>query len=372
MRIAHVVGKLKAGGVESVIFNYLRNMDRDGIDVDVLYDSDSDVAPPKVLAESGVRFIEIPPYQRLPKYLKEIKRLCRENGYDAVHSNINSLSGFPLFAAKRGGVKIRVAHNHTTSSKVEGKRDLAKRALRPLARRYATDYAACSEKAARWLFGDEAVERGEVRLFNNAIDVDRFRYSEESRAEVRAALGLSDEFVLLHVGRFVTTKNHPFIIEVFKELKAIVPDARLILVGDGEDAEAVRETIASEGLSDDVIMTGIVGDTEKYYSAADAFLLPSLYEGLPVVAVEAEAAGLPVFISDAVTRECAVTPHVTFLPLSAGARTWAEKISSCGRHDRAADGDIMKDSDFNISKSANDMRDYYFELVSGGSARRKK
>ena len=117
MRIAHVVGKLKAGGVESVIFSYLRFMDRDGLDIDVLYDSDSDVAPPEDLAATGVRFIEIPPYQKLPKYLKEIKRLCRENGYEVVHSNINSLSGFPLFAAKRGGVKIRIAHNHTTSSK---------------------------------------------------------------------------------------------------------------------------------------------------------------------------------------------------------------------------------------------------------------
>ncbi len=365
MRIAHVVGKLKAGGVESVVFNYLRNMDLEGIECDVLYDADSTVAPPADLAGRGVRFIEIPPYQKLPSYIKTVKKLCRENGYDIVHSHLNSLSGFPLYAAKRGGVKIRIAHNHTTSSRAEGKRDLAKRALRPLTRHYATDYAACSEKAARWLFGDDAFERGDVRLFNNAIDVDRFSYSEESRAKVRASLGITDEFVLLHVGRFVTTKNHPFIIEIFEELKKLIPDARLILVGDGEGAAAIKERISSEGLANDIILTGIVGDTEKYYSAADAFILPSFYEGLPVVALEAEASGLDVYISDTVTKECALTPQVSFIPLADGAAVWAEKIASAGAHERGDGAKIIKDSAFDIKKSANDMR-RYCDLLCGG------
>ena len=152
MKVAHIVGKLKAGGVESVVFSYLRFMDRTGMDVDVLYDSDSDLEPPRDLEEAGINFVMIPPYQDLERYRAEIKRLCIEKGYDIVHSHINSLSGFPLRAAKSGGVAHRISHCHTTSSRADGLRDLLKRALRPHARRYATDYAACSEAAARWMF----------------------------------------------------------------------------------------------------------------------------------------------------------------------------------------------------------------------------
>ena len=371
MKVAHIVGKLKAGGVESVVFNYLRNMDLDGIETDVLYDSDSTVPPPEDLEERGVRFIEIPPYQKLPSYIKTIKKLCRENGYDIVHSHLNSLSGFPLFAAKRGGVKIRIAHNHTTSSRAEGKRDLAKRALRPLARRYAANYAACSEKAGRWLFGDAAFDSGNVRIFNNAIDIDKFAYDPSSRAGIREEYGVGDGFVLLHVGRFVTTKNHLFIIDIFMELKKYRPDAKLMLVGDGELLDGVRQKAASESLDKDVIFCGVVFDAEKYYSAADAFVLPSLYEGLPVVALEAEAAGLDVYISDTVTRECAVSPHVSFLPLSAGAEEWAKQIVSAPPHDRRADAEVMRASAFDITGSANDMRRYYFGLMDGLSGRAK-
>ena len=364
MKVAHVVGKMKAGGVESVVFAYLANMDRTGMDIDVLYDADSTVAPPRELAEAGIRFIEIPPYQKLPVYIKAIKELCRKNGYDIVHSHLNSLSGFPLYAAKRGGVKVRIAHNHTTSSKAERKRDLAKRALRPLARRYATNYAACSENAGRWLYGDGIFDSGKVKVFANAVDTDKFRFSPASRDAARRELGVGERFVLLHVGRFVTVKNHPFIIDVFRELKKLVPDAVLVLVGDGELEERIKALASSRGLSRDVIFCGAVSDAERYYSAADAFVLPSLYEGLPVVAVEAQASGLPCFISDGVTRECAVTSGVHFLPLDAGGAAWAKAVSEEAARDRLADNEAVRSSRFNIKTSASEMRAYYDGILS--------
>ena len=199
---------------------------------------------------------------------------------------------------------------------------------------------------------------------------DKFAFDPSSREEIRQKTGCGG-FVLLHVGRFVTTKNHLFIIDIFKELKKLRPDAKLLLVGDGELVDGVKEYVSAKALEDAVIFCGVVSDAERYYSAADAFLLPSLYEGLPVVALEAEASGLDVYISDAVTRECAITPHVSFLPLSAGAGEWAKTISSAPPHDRSDDAGSMRGSAFDIKKTANDLRDYYSELLNNSYGRAK-
>jgi len=215
------------------------------------------------------------------------------------------------------------------------------------------------------MWGDDALESGKVKIFNNAVDTERFKYDPASRAEIRKELGIGEELVVLHVGRFVTTKNHHYIIDIFSELKKAVPDAKLILIGDGETLDETRKTVEAQNLSDSVFFKGIVDDAEKYYSAADAFVLPSLYEGLPVVAIEAEASGLDCFISDEVTRECAVTPRVKFLPLSDGAALWAKSVAAAGEHDRLEDNEAVKRSMFNIERSANEMRKYYFDILSG-------
>ena len=363
MKIAHIVGKLKAAGVESVVFSYLRAMDREGLEIDVLYDADSTVKPPKDLEDSGIRFIMIPPYQSLIKYSKEIKRLCRENRYDIVHSHINSLSGFSLRAAKRGGVKFRNAHNHTSSSKADGKRNIVKLALRPLTRLYATDYAACSENAGRWMFGDKAFDAGKVKVFNNAINTEKYKFDVTAREDIRRRYSAENDFVILHIGRFVTQKNHHYVIEIFKEFQKQKPDSKLLLVGDGKLLDEIKELTLSYGLSDKVVFCGVVNDAERYYSAGDAFILPSFYEGLPVVAVEAEASGIPCFMSDNFTKECAVTSHVKFLSLSDGAKKWADEIAATENYDRTSDNLVMKNSKFNISTCAKDMREYYFEIV---------
>lgn len=362
MRVVYLVGKLNAGGVQSVIFNYLRNMDLDGIEPFVLYESDSVLPPPDDLVAMGIKFIEIPPYQSLFSYIGTIKKLCREYKFDIVHSNMNTLSVFSLYAAWRGKVRVRICHNHSTTSKKETKRNLFKIFLRPFNRLFATDYAACSELAARWMYGDRRFEKGKVKVFNNAVDCERFSFDETARKEVRDALGIGDALLIGHVGRFTSVKNHPFLIDIFESILKIRPDSHLVLVGDGEDSDAVRSKVETAGISDKVTFSGIVSDTERYYSAMDVFLLPSLYEGLPVVAVEAESSGLSCFISDTVTRECAATPHVTFLPITEGAEMWARAVASANPHDRAADSENMKNGKFNIVKCADEMMAYYLEI----------
>lgn len=365
MKVAHIVGKLKAAGVESVVFTYLRFMDREGMEIDVLYDADSTVEPPRDLEEAGIRFIKIPPYQKLPEYMKTLRRLFREEKYDIVHSHINSLSVFPLRAAKSAGVMYRICHNHTTSSKAEFVRNAVKNLLKPFARRAATHYAACSGLSARWLYGDKIVESGAVKIFPNAIDIDKYKYSSDSRERIRSEFGISDKFVVGHIGRFMSTKNHCFIIDLFSELLKIRPDVALVLVGDGERKKEVEKRVESLGLADRVFFPGVVFDAEQYYSAFDVFVLPSLYEGLPVVALEAQTSGLECFVSDVVTRECAVTPHVNFIPLDAGSEEWAKHISARAVYDRLSDGEIVQNSKFNIVRSAGEMKDFYKMILSG-------
>lgn len=363
MKIVHIVGKLKKAGVEAVVFTYLRNMDLDGVSVDVLYDADSTVSPPADLAQKGIRFIEIPPYQKVFAYVSAIKKLCRENKYDIVHTHMNVLSVFSLYAAKRAGVPHRICHNHSTTSKYEKKKDLMKKVLRPTAKIFATDLAACSNLSARWMYGDKRVDSGLVTVFNNAIDLDRYCYAEDAAVETRKELGVENCFLIGHVGRFMDQKNHSFLIDIFAEVCKIKEDARLILIGDGENLDAIKEKIRLLGIEDKVVFKGIVPDVERYYCAMDVFLLPSLYEGLPVVALEAQATGLPCVISDSVTSECAVIPEVVFLPVNKEPEKWAKAVVNSKVNDRGGCNRIFRGGKFNIDNSAYQMREYYNKLM---------
>ncbi|MBR0303376.1 MAG: glycosyltransferase [Clostridia bacterium] len=369
MRVAEIVGKIKAGGVESVVFEYLRRIDLTDLEIDVLYDDDSDYAPPGDIAARGIGIIKIPAYQKLPKYMSTVKKICRERRYDIVHSHINALSCFPLRAAKRAGVACRIAHDHTTSSKSDGWRDVVKRAARGASARAATDYAACSEAAARWMFGDRTVDAGEVRIIPNVTDPARFAYSEISRDALRRELGLGDSFVLLHIGRFVKTKNHQFTLDAFDALTKRRPGSKLILVGDGELSDDIKRRAAGMSCRDDIIFTGVVADPERYYSAADALILPSFYEGLPVVVIEAQSSGLPCFVSDRVTKECDVSGAVRYLSISSPPDEWAKAVSVVAPQERVSAHEAIEGTGFDIGVSAKLLRDYYFEVAHG---RRKR
>ena len=179
IRVAHIIGKWLGGGVEAVVMNYYRHIDRSKIQFDFLCDEDSTNIPYEEIEQLGGRVILIPPYQKVFKYQKELIRIFKENNYKIVHSHINTLSIFPLRAAKKAGVKVRIAHSHSTTNKKEWKKNLLKQVLRPFSKVYATNYMCCSELAGRWLFGDKTYDSGQVYLLNNAINLDKFKYNEK-------------------------------------------------------------------------------------------------------------------------------------------------------------------------------------------------
>lgn len=323
IRVAQIVGKMNGGGVEAVVMNYYRHIDRSKVQFDFLVDLDSTLIPREEIESLGGRVFEIPPYQHVVEYQRELQRLFKQEGWKIVHSNINALSVFPLRAAKKAGVPVRIAHSHSTSGKGEYAKNALKAVLKTQSNRYPTHRFACSKFAGEWLFGKAA----HFEVVYNAIDLDRFCFNAEARAQARADLGLvGNQFAIGHVGRFTAQKNHAFLIDVFAEVAKRRDDAVLLLVGTGEAGASVKALVDERGLTDRVKFLGQRSDVNRLYQAFDAFVLPSLYEGLGLVGVEAQVAGLPCLFSDAITREVDVTGESCFLPID-HSKAWIEALS---------------------------------------------
>ena len=363
--VAQIVGKWLGGGVESVVMNYYRHIDRDKVQFDFICDSDSTNIPYEEIESLGGRVLLVPPYQKLPKYIKELKRIFKENNYTIVHSHINTLSVFPLYAAKKAGVPIRIAHSHSTTNKKEWKKNLMKQTLRPFSKKYATDYMCCSELAGRWLFGDKAYNNSEVYLLNNAIDLEKFKYNEKTRKNKRKELKLKDNTLVIgHIGRFVAQKNHTFLIDIFNEVHKKEKNSVLLLAGQGPLEEEIKSKVMSLGLNDSVYFLGQRNDANELYQAFDVFLLPSLYEGLPVVGVEAQASGLLCILSNDMTKETKVLDSTIFLPLSSTSEEWAIKLlDNYKNFVRKDSSNEMTKKNFNIDKEASKLEKKYKGLM---------
>lgn len=367
IRVAQIIGKWLGGGVESVVMNYYRHIDRTKIQFDFICDEDSTNIPYEEIEKMGGKVILIPPYQKVFKYHKKLKEVLKSGGYKIVHSHINTLSVFSLFAAKCAGVPVRIAHSHSTTNKKEKKKNLLKQVLRPFSKVFATDYMCCSELAGRWLFGNKEYDNGNVYLLNNAIDLDKFKYDEEKRKEKRKELNIEDSTLVIgHVGRFVEQKNHRFLIDIFNEVHKQKENSILLLAGQGPLMEEMKEKVKILGIEDSVKFLGQRNDINELYQAFDVFCLPSLYEGLPVVGVEAQATGLLCIFSDDMTKETKVLDTTEFLSLNQSVEEWAytilKKYKSFKR--KNCTNEISK-KDFNIKKEAKKLIQKYYEEYRG-------
>lgn len=326
IRIAQIIGKMSAGGVESVVFNYYRNIDKSKIQFDFYYDSDSSVEPPKELIDMGARFIELPPYQKIFQYISALRNELRNNNYTIVHSHLNTLSILPLFASYMEKIPVRIAHNHSVPGGNEYKRNLLKYFLRMGAKIFPTDYFACSEKAGKWMFGNQTYNSGKVVLIKNAIDYNVFSKNEINRKNIREKLNLNGDTVIGHVGRFTSAKNHSFLLKIFAQYKTKDQNAKLLLVGEGELRKQIEEEIHRLDLRDSCILVGKQSDTSPYYSGMDVMVMPSIFEGLGLAAIEAQACQLPIVVSEAIPSEAVISTGVTSLSLKDSIDSWVEAI----------------------------------------------
>lgn len=324
IRVAHIMGKMVGGGVESFIMNYYRNIDTTKIQFDFVIDSDSTVIPRKEIEELGGRIYEIAPYQKIWKYMKELKIILKNNKYQIVHSHLNALSVFPLGVAFFSKIPIRIAHSHSTTNKKEWKKNIVKNLLKPFSKLFATHYFACSEHAARWLFGNKMYEKGNVEIIHNAIDVDKFKYDNEIRKKIRKELNIENKFVIGHVGRFVKQKNHEFLIDIFSEIYIKNKDSILLLIGEGPLENKIKEKIKKMHLENAVYFLGVKDNVNEYMQALDVFAFPSLYEGLGIVAIESQVAGVRTICSEKVPKEVNITNSVAFIEFDI--KKWQEEI----------------------------------------------
>ena len=364
IRVAHIIGKWNGGGVESVVMNYYRHIDRSKIQFDFICDEDSTNITYEEIEKLGGRVFLIPPYQKIFKYNKELLKIFKREKYKIVHSHINTLSVFPLRVAKKANIPIRIAHSHSTSNKKEWKKNLLKQILRPFSKVYATNYFCCSEYAGRWLFGNKEFAKGNVYLLNNAIDIDKFKYDEKIRKLKRKELGINDNHIVIgHIGRFVTQKNHTFLIDVFSEFHKQNKNAILLLVGQGPLRKMIEKKVKELGLEKNVFFLGQREDVNELYQVMDVFLLPSLYEGLPVVGIEAQTSGLLCVFSTSMTKESKILDSTIFLSLKQKELSWAETISKVNhKYNRSNAFNEVSKKGFNIKVEAKKLERFYMKV----------
>lgn len=364
IRVAQIIGKWVGGGVESVVMNYYRHIDRNKIQFDFICDEDSTNIPYDEIEKLGGRVILIPPYQKVIHYHKELKKILTEENYKIVHSHINTLSVFPLLVAKRAGIPVRIAHSHSTTNKKEWKKNLLKQLLKPFSKVFATHYFCCSEYAGRWLFGNDEYDKGNVYLLNNAIDLNKFKFDKTVRERKRKELGIDDNTLVIgHIGRFVKQKNHEFLIDIFNEVHKRHKDSILLLAGEGPLQEEIKNKVNHLGLIDNVKFLGQRNDVQELYQTFDVFLLPSLYEGLPVVGVEAQASGNLCYLSNDMTKETKVLDSTVFMSLSNTAEEWADTILADSKKYKKYDTkEEVSKYGFNIEKESHKLSEKYVEL----------
>lgn len=329
VRVLHVVGAMNPGGVETWLMGLLRAIDRRRVAFDFLVHANAPAAYDDEIRALGARVIACPEPQTPIAYGRRLGRLLKAWGpYDVVHSHVHYFSGRVLRAARRRGVPVRVAHSHSDTrlldSSVSVPRALYLRLMGRWIRRYATAGLAASESAARALWGPDWESDGRWRVFHCGIDVERFRAGVD-RERVRAELGIpAGSVVIGHVGSFGVVKNQPFLIQMAREMMSSSERVWLLLVGEGAGRREAQEQAEQLGIGRRVVFAGLRSDVPRLMKGAmDVFVFPSLYEGLPLAVVEAQAAGLPVVLSDAVTREVGVAPGlVTWRPLADTTSSW--------------------------------------------------
>ena len=307
-RCLQITASLHIGGAEKVARDIGLEARRLGYEVDYLVFGDEVCGYEQELEDSGCRMIHIPaPAENYRRYLNTLKRLMRENEYLVVHAHTMFNIGWAMLAAKQCGVPIRIAHAHSALDNGHGlKKSVYEQLMRAMILHNATDLVACGNAAGIRLFGREAYEKA-GRCILNGVDVDRFSFSEEARNKIRDELHLRDAFVIGHVGHLAAVKNQAFLIRLLPQIIERKPDAKLLLLGDGDDRNKLKAMIRDAKLEDRVIMTGNVRNVPDYLSAMDIFAFPSLFEGMPLSIVEVQANGLPCVLSTGVPQDVFLT-----------------------------------------------------------------
>lgn len=369
IRVLHVVTYMGRGGLETMIMNYYRHIDREKVQFDFLVHRDFEADYDEEILNLGGRIYRLPNLNPFSKgYLEKLGRFFSEHPeYTIVHSHLDCMAGIPLKYAKKNGIPVRIAHAHT-SGQTKDKKYLLKLLFKRMIPKEATDLFACGERAGNWMFAGK-----DFHVLNNAIDSKEYQWNETIQKEVRKELGIPENVpVLGHVGRFAPPKNHSFIIRIFAEVLKKEGNARLLLVGEGELRKEAEKQAEELGIKEHILFAGLRSDVPRMLQAMDVFLFPSVYEGLPVSLIEAQAAGLPCLISENVPIECKKTDLVYQYPLSDGEELWAERILLVSHRVRRNTSQEIRASGFDIRENAKWLQEFYSAKYAEASGRNER
>ena len=375
VRILHVLQRMEAGGTQALLMNMYRRIDRTKLQFDFLVEyPDRQFYDDEIEQLGGhVYHTNVRNNANILAFTGVLRHLIEEYGYRIVHMHTYSIGYFCLREAERCGVPVRIAHSHNNQT-TKGLLYVPKLIMQKLYTIHANRFMACSEDAGRYLFGDRR-----FMVVKNAIDVDSFRYSDSARCEARAELGIpDDDFVVGNVGRLCEQKNQLFLLGVVQKLKASVPSARLLIVGSGPLKEEILSCARRLGIDDSVMILENRHDMTKIYQAMDVFAFPSLFEGLGIAAIEAQAAGLPTLCSDGVAEDADASPSFHRLPANATEDDWEKAISNiacrgdaCDAGSRSArslsSSGYVREAGFDAAENAKAMERWYLDQLGVGN-----
>ena len=369
IRVLQIVGRMDRGGIETMIMNIYRNIDREKVQFDFLAHYGREAAFNDEIREMGGRIYEMPAirnetsiyYWKVFDYIKALNKFFKEHKeYKIIHCHMTNTASIYMPIAKKHGIKCIVSHSHSTKSD-KGLLNFVTNILQKPVYKFATDMFACSEAAKNWFYPKELIDSGKVKVIANAIDADKFRFNPEKRAEMREKLGLHNKLVVACVARFREEKNQKFLIDVLREMLKTRKDAMLVFAGDGPCEDECRKKAEEYGISDNILFLGMRSDVPDILQAADAFALTSFWEGLPVTGIEAQASGLYCVISDGVTQETDALGMVDFLSLDEPISKWVEKLLEAAQKPRRDTYDLIKESGYDIHTTTPWLQDFYLE-----------
>ena len=367
IRVAAIIGKMDSGGKKNLVMEYYRHIDREKVQFDFICDADSQAIPANEIEQLGGRVYQIPPYRSIFANMREMMRICKENRYPVMHAWNSTMNLFPMYVAKSSGIPVRISESLSMAHKSDWKTVL-KKILRPMSKLFATHYMSCGEDCGRWQFGNKLFDAGRVDVFKTVINTEFNAYDPDLREQTRKKFGWEDKIVIGHIGRFTPQKNSVRLIEIFGAIAKKEPRAVMCLIGDGELKQAMMEKIRELGIEGQVDYLGRREDIQQFYNAMDAFLLPSLYEGLPVVGLEAESCGLPMFFSTEVTREANACELGHFIPLAASDDEWANEVLKAARDNmplRRSHAKEVAAAGFDSASESLRLQNYYFSAIEG-------
>ncbi len=360
-KVLMIAGQMHIGGLENMVMNFVRYGDRENIQFDFMVNYAEEKFYNDEIRSYGGKIYVMPRLKpkNMIKYPLALIKFFREHKgeYDVVHGNLTSVGVFYLPIAKVvGKVKKTIIHAHYTSTEKNHYEKLERLMLFPL--RFLADYYfACSDMAGEFCFGKRVLAGDNYRMIHNGVDCDKFDYNEEIREEMRKSLGITDEFVLLNVGRLEEQKNQRFLLEIAAAMKD--KKIRVLIAGEGSLQPELEEIIEKEGIADKVSLLGLRGDIDRLMQASDAFILTSLFEGLPVTGIEAQAAGLPCVLADTITKELDIIGNTEFVPLNKGTDVWVEAIERAMQKERVSAAEKMRAAGYDIKAEARYLSDFY-------------